>query len=75
VTIVKNTQMHSPPVLLGSIAGSMDNIGFLTLAIGRGLGAACEAEFARWALALPLALPAGAFAISIAPSSEIPRKL
>jgi uncharacterized membrane protein YoaK (UPF0700 family) len=56
--------------------GCLDRDGPLAgFVIGCGLGAACEAEFARWALALPLALAAGAFAMSLAPSSETRRKL
>jgi len=40
--------------------------------IGCGLGAASEAAFDRWALALPVALAASALAISLAPEPRTP---
>jgi uncharacterized membrane protein YoaK (UPF0700 family) len=43
--------------------------------IGCGLGAACEAAFDRWALALPVALAASALAISFAPDPRTPGTL
>jgi hypothetical protein len=43
--------------------------------IGCGLGAASEAAFDRWALALPVALTALALAISFAPELRTPGTL